>query len=478
MQKNFFFNPILAGFYPDPSICKVEENYYLVTSTFAYFPAIPIFHSKDLVNWELIGHALNRNEQIDLINSGVSRGIFAPTIRYNNGLFYITSTLIDKGGNFVIISERPEGPYSNPSWLPEVDGIDPSLFFDDNNKAYLLYNSVAPENKPLYEGHRTIRIREFDVEKLQVKGEEVILVNGGIDIKKKPVWIEAPHIFKKDDFYYLIAAEGGTREDHSEVVLRSKNIFGPYIPYEKNPILTQRNLDQNRQHPITCTGHADFVQTQKGEWYAVFLGCRPYLDDYYNTGRETFLAPVRWIDGWPVITKENETVNYVYPKPLPEIKNNFKRKYNGNFKLKDNFNSEKLSYDWLFLRNIKENWYSLNIKKGHLAIKVRPETCSELDNPSFLGFRQQHLNCKASVLLEFLPQSENEKAGLLIFYDENHFYLICKTKRNSKDVVELYKSNSTSIADNSMELIATNPIKENKRIFLRIEAKKEFYNFF
>ena len=223
-----FSNPILAGFYPDPSICRVEKDYYLITSTFAYFPGIPVFHSKDLVNWELIGHVLDRAEQMDTEGFGLSRGIFAPAISCQDGIFYVTCTLVDGGGNFIVTSKKPEGPYSNPVWLPEINGIDPSLYFNDDGKTYILFNSDAPENKPLYDGHRTIRMVEFDLQNLKVTGEEKILINGGTDISKKPIWIEGPYIYKRFGYYYLMAAEGGTAEDHSEVIFRSRHIEGPY----------------------------------------------------------------------------------------------------------------------------------------------------------------------------------------------------------------------------------------------------------
>ncbi len=281
-----FTNPIVAGFYPDPSVCRVGKDFYLVNSTFSYFPGINVFRSRDLVHWKLIGYVLNRPEQFNLDGQGVSRGLFAPTIRYHNGLFFVVCTLVDIGGNFVATAKDPAGPWSKPVWLPQIDGIDPSLFFDDDGKAYIVYNSIPPDDKPLYNGHRTIRIYELDPESLKVIGKERMLINGGTDITKKPAWIEAPHIFKKDGMYYLIAAEGGTADQHSEVVFKSGNVLGPYISYEKNPILTQRNLDPKRIFAITSTGHADFVQTEGGDWWAVFLGCRPYAP-YEEEGTTT-----------------------------------------------------------------------------------------------------------------------------------------------------------------------------------------------
>lgn len=479
-EKLQFANPILAGFYPDPSICRVGDDYYLVNSTFAYFPGIPVFQSKDLVNWKLIGHVLDRREQVNFNGLGVSRGVFAPAICYHNGIFYVTCTLVDAGGNFIVTTKDPKGPWSNPVWIPEIDGIDPSLFFDDDGKAYVVYNSVAPDNKPLYDGHRTIRMYEFNVENLKVIGEEKILVNGGTDISKKPIWIEGPHIFKKDGYYFLICAEGGTAEQHSEVVFRSKNVFGPYEPYKNNPILTQRHLNPKRNFPITSTGHADFVETQKGDWWAVFLGCRPYQpyeEGYYNTGRETFLAPVKWIDGWPVINPDFEEVQYFYSYPLQPNKKFAERPYGGNFTIKYDFNSSELSKDWIFLRTSLTKWYDLNKKKGYLTIKLRPETCSGKSNPSFVGHRQQHQNCSAMTKLNFNAASENEKAGLIIFQNENHFYFICKSIKEGNPVIELYKSTNNE----NMELLASELIDKSlskKDVFLKIEAKGKDYSFY
>ncbi|NUO80254.1 glycoside hydrolase family 43 protein [candidate division KSB1 bacterium] len=478
-QKNGnFTNPILAGFYPDPSICRVGSDYYLVTSSFSYFPGIPIFHSSDLVNWRQIGHVMDRPEQLDLDGLGVSRGIFAPALRYHDGVFYVTCTLVDKGGNFVVTSKKAEGPWSNPVWIPQINGIDPSMFFDENGKAYIVYNSIPTDDKPLYDGHRTLRMYEFDVANLKVVGNEVLLVNGGTDLSKKPVWIEAPHIFKKDSFYYLIAAEGGTGDQHSEVVFRSKSVAGPYVPHEKNPILTQRHLDPKRKDPITSTGHADFVETVSGDWWAVFLGCRPYEDDLYNTGRETFMAPVQWQEGWPLINPDHVEVQYHYPIPLKKSAAKSEIQFSGNFVLKDEFASESLSYSWLFLRTPRTQWHSLSQRKGYLTIQIRPETCSENVNSSFLGHRQQHLEGEASLAFDFAPKAENEKAGLLVFQNEKHFYFLCKSAEGNKSVVQLYKSSETLP---QVELLTSHTLDDTpaeEKLLLKIAAQRSTYSFF
>jgi alpha-N-arabinofuranosidase len=473
-QQLEYSNPILGGFYPDPSICRVGNDYYLVNSSFAYYPGLPIFHSNDLVNWKQIGNAMNRPEQMDLTGAGVSRGLFAPAIRYHDGLFYITCTLVDKGGNFVITAKDPKGPWSNPVWIPEARGIDPSLFFDDDGKSYFVYNG-PPEGKPLNPGHRTIRIFEFDTKDLKVTGDSKILVNGGTDISKKPVWIEGPHIYKKNDWYYLMCAEGGTGYDHSEVVFRSKNAEGPYVSYENNPILTQRDLDSNRVHPITSTGHADLIETTTGKWCAVFLGCRPYEGDYYNTGRETFMAPVEWRNDWPVIIPASEEVKYHYSVPMPGITKKVFNPFNGNLIYRDEFDQPKLNGRWIFLRTVKNNWYSLSEKKGFLTLHLQPLTCSEKQNPSFIAHRQENLKCTVTTLLQFSPASENEKAGLTIFQNETHFYYLCKSVTSNKPVVQLYQSNKDSTMDLLTSMILPPSTKE---IQLRIIADGPEYSFF
>jgi xylan 1,4-beta-xylosidase len=468
-QKQYT-NPILAGFYPDPSICRVGTDYYLINSTFAYYPGLPVFH---------IAYAIDRPEQLPLQGAGVSRGLFAPAINYHKGLFYIVCTLIDKGGNFVITAKNPAGPWSNPVWLKEVDGIDPSLFFDKDDKAYIIYNSNPPGNKSLWDGHRTIRMREFDYSKLKVVGEEKLVINGGVDISKKPVWIEGPHIYKINDWYYLLCAEGGTAYNHSEVVFRSKSVGGPYVPYEKNPILTQRHLDPSRKDPITTTGHADLVQTQDGKWYAVFLGCRPYEGNFFNTGRETFMAPVKWVNDWPVILDGNEVVKYKYPLPLSSVYKNPVNLYSGNFTFKDDFNKPSLEKRYSFLRTVTKPWYSLKKKAGFLTMDVRSETAAGISNPSLVAHRQQHLTCEASTSLSFTPTNENEKAGVIIFQNEQHFYFLCKSLDKGKPVIQLYKSATSGADSTNMELLQTQSLTGNisKPVTLKIKADKSLSSF-
>ncbi len=485
-ERNYL-NPVIPGFYPDPSICKVDDNYYLVNSTFAFYPGVPVFQSKDLVNWKQIGHVLDRPSQLDLDGLNISQGIFAPTIRYNKGIFYMITTLVGNGDNFFVTADKPEGPWSDPVWLPDVTGIDPSLFFDDDGRSYIVFNSDPPDNISLYEGHRAIWMYEFDPLEKKTFGEKHLIVNGGTDISKEPIWIEGPHIFKVNKYYYLIAAEGGTEINHSEVVFRSKSIKGPFTSYENNPVLTQRHLDINRPFPVTCTGHADIVQIPNGDWWAVFLGCRPYEKNFFNTGRETFLVPVTWINDWPVLNHGFETVRYSYP--IPQLKEHKWENpvLNGNFTVKDEFENENLDFAWIFIRTVRDKWYSLKESPGNLRINLRPEVIWGKYNPSFIGRRQQHAYCYASAALTFSPVSENESAGIAAFQNSTHFYYLCKTLRDNKEVLQLIKgenpvnTGTEENRDNRYKLIKEIALDDNetgKKLFLKIEASGSEYSFF
>ena len=471
-QTTTLVNPILAGFYPDPSVVKVGADYYLVNSTFSYFPGIPVFHSQDLQHWQQVGSVISRPSQMNFVGDRMTRGLFAPAIDYHNGTYYVTCTLIDHKGNFVVTAKNPAGPWSDPVWLPEVKGIDPSLFFDEN-KAYVVYNSDPPDNKPLYSGHRSIKIYELDPQTLHVVGQEKILVNGGVDLSKKPVWIEGPHLMKARGWYYLYAAEGGTSVNHSEVVFRSHSPLGPFVPYAHNPILTQRDLPADRKDPITSAGHAQFVQGPDGQTYAIFLAVRPYEGNYYNTGRETFIAPVAWKDDWPIINPDSKEIKYAYPRRYPEVKQPTARPQSGNFAYTLTFD-RALDPALLFLRTRDSSSYSLSKASG-LTLKLKPETCADLGNPSFIGKRQQHLHGSTETELTFAPKTDNEKSGLVIFQDEQHFYYLCQSVAAGKPVIQLFKS---GVDKQPLELLAQEPLSAaTGKVLLRINAEGDTYSF-
>lgn len=421
LADDHFQNPILAGFYPDPSITRAGDDFYMVNSSFSFYPGMPIFHSTDLINWRPLGHVLTRPEQIDLDGLGVSRGIYAPTIRYHEGTFYVVGTEVDGRGNFLVTAQNPEGPWSDPIWLPEVQGIDPDIFFDDDGRIYIAHNG-GPEGESLYQGHRAIWLWEYNPEEKAVfKDSGRVIVNGGSDISQKPIWIEAPHIFKKDGWYYLSCAEGGTGYDHSQVVFRTRDLNEPFVPYGQNPILTQRDLDKARPNPITSAGHADLVQTSAGEWWAVFLATRAYDQTLYNTGRETFLLPVTWKDGWPEILAKGEPIPYQLKKPAGLPITPDAEPMTGNFTWLEEFDNPQRSVHWQLLRTGSQAWYDIDAERSYASIKPLPVSLASKQRPAAMLYRQKHASFEAETLMR-LPLPQQSSAGITAFQNETHHY--------------------------------------------------------
>ena len=465
-------NPVLQGFYPDPSLVRVGNDYYLVNSTFAWFPGIPVFHSRDLVNWTQIGNAIDRPGQLNFDKMTMGQGVYAPDISWHDGTFYILNTCTGCGGNFVITARDPAGPWSDPVWLPDVNGIDTSLFWDEDGTAWIVRNG-PPEGKPRYEGHTAIWLHQFDPKTMKAVGQPRVLVDGGVHPDKNPIWIEGPHIFKKGGFYYLIAAEGGTEEAHSEVVFRSKAVTGPYSPAAANPILTQRDLPEDRPNPITSTGHASFVRTQKGDWWAVFLGVRPYEGNFFNTGRETFMMPVRWNDGWPMITRPGEKVPWIAAKPnLPGSKP-AKLPLRGTFTVRDEFASPKLPPYWMMLRNPRGDWW--RTAKGALEIHPKANAFGERGNPSLLARRQQHLNASATTKLTFDPASDASEAGLIAMQSDEHWFFLALGRESGKRVIRVRRRAGDQDPASGV-VMASAPLPTSP-VELRIDAHGASYDF-
>jgi len=453
-------NPILSGCYPDPSICRVGEDYYVVTSTFEYFPGLPIFHSRDLVHWHQIGHVLDRPSQLDLDEVRSSGGLYAPTIRHHNGTFYVINTLVDgktKSGNFVVTATQPQGPWSEPHWL-DADGIDPSLFFDNDGKCW--YVGTRLNEAGHYTGHTEIFLQELDLENMRLAGEVTVLWDGAL---KGVVWAEAPHIYKANGYYYLLIAEAGTAHHHSVTIARSKSITGPYEGNKGNPILTHRHLGLD--HPIVGTGHADLVETQNGELWLVLLAMRPYGGYYYNLGRETFLVPARWEDDWLIVSPGTGRVEFEYPAPnLPEH-------VWDELPARDDFEAATLAQHWNFLRTPRAEFYSLSERPGFLRLRLRPQHLAEQTAPSFVGRRQQHINFTAETVMEFTPRSANECAGLVLIQNDSfHFRFIVGYE--NEPVLRLIKR-----AHGQDEILASQPVPSGYYI-LKITADEQNYNFY
>jgi xylan 1,4-beta-xylosidase len=470
LQRGQYRNPIIPGFHPDPSIVKVGRDFYLINSTFSFYPGIPIYKSTDLVNWHQIGNAIDRPRQLDLTDLGIARGVFAPAISFHAGKFYIVNTCVDCKGNFVITATNPAGPWSDPAWL-DFDGIDPSMFIDVQGRAWIL-NNGPPEGTPLYDGHRAIWMQEFDLTSLKLKGPRHVIVNGGVDITTKPIWTEGPHIFHKDGYYYLIAAEGGTHIGHSQTVFRSRGVTGPYLPGPNNPILTQRDLAEGRAFPVQATGHADFVALDDGTWWSVFLGTRPYQGSLTNLGRETFLLPVTWNDGWPLILPKNT------PVPLaprrPDLPVTVQQLLTNSWR--DDFINPTLDAAWLMLRTPKSNWSSIDALRGQLVLQPQAVSISSDQNPSFLGRRQAHFNMRLETRLNFVPRLIGDRAGLAAFGDERHHFFVGLTKTATGNQVVVTQRDNANDPDEG-RVLAHRPVSGIGPMKLRIQANGPSYSF-
>ena len=436
-------NPILPGFYPDPSICAVGDDFYLVNSSFAYFPGIPIMHSKDLAHWEQIGNACDRESQLPLGDTGHSRGLFAPTIRYHEGTFYIICTNVSYGGNFIITAQNPAGPWSEPHYIKGADGIDPSLFFDEDGTCYYIGTHPNPAGCQ-YDGDWYIWIQELDIENMKLVGEVHNVWNGAM---RNIIWPEEPHLYKIGEYYYIMHAEGGTGPDHAVTVCRSKNVYGPYENNFCNPILTHRHL--GRKYPICYVGHADLVKTINDEWYMVMLAVRP-LEGYTTMGRETFLARVEWENDWPVVNpgvgRLTDTVEINLPKWTAYTAESNEYVFS---------TMGQLPPEFMVLRNADKSHYSLEKGKGLLML-FDTHTLKEQASPSYLALRQKHHHFMAKALLDVSNLSEDKRAG--IAYVQNNLYNL-RVEVNGKMAEVILCEKGTDRRVISMPLQGSNPLE-------------------
>jgi alpha-N-arabinofuranosidase len=350
---------------------------------------------------------------LDFHGLGIERGVFAPSISWHDGTFYILNTCVDCGGNFLITAKNPSGPWSNPVWLG-FDGIDCSLFVDNDGSAWVVNNGEPPE-KPRYDGHRALWIQQFDLKTLKLFGPRKVLVDRGVHPEAKPVWAEGPHIFKRDGWYYLMAAEGGTAENHSETIYRSRRPDGPYTPGPVNPILTQRDVPPGRPNRVEATGHAELVQVPDGSWWGVFLATRPFAGQSTLLGRETWLLPVSWHDGWPLFLTQGEPVPIGVKRPgLPSSPGSQWDKWT------DDFTETALGPEWLRLRNPPAD-RDYTLKGGDLVLVPSHDPAGGLGAPTFYGRRLRHPAATITTTVSFAPERHGDFAGLLAFMDEAHF---------------------------------------------------------
>lgn len=448
MTKYEYQNPVIPGFYPDPSICRVGEDYFLVTSSFEYFPGVPLFHSRDLVNWRQIGHCLTRESQLPLERCPSSYGIYAPTLRFHQGRYYMTTTNVGNGGHFYVWTDDPFGEWSDPIWVDQP-GIDPDLFFDEDGSVYFTTAAGEPATG-IYQSRIDILTgkRQTDY-RIVWKG------TGG-------AYPEAPHLYRINDRYYLLVAEGGTEYGHMVTLAAGDRPDGPFESCPDNPVLSHRSTP----HPIQATGHADLVQATDGSWWAVCLGIRPVgWTHKHHLGRETFLLPVTWKeDGWPGFGNHAqipETIEIPYTPVTWEQP-----------PARDDFDSPQLGNDWVFLRkSIPSNW-SLTDLPGSLLLHGSAMTLCDTDSPAFVGRRQRHFECSVETKIDFVPKVDGEEAGLTVFMNERFHYAFGIRKHEGRTETFLRKRVGSIREETSKMPWAHESIR------LRVDASHTAYRFY
>ena len=442
-----FENPVRPGLDPDPSVCRVGEEYYLVTSSFEYVPGLPLYRSENLVDWEHVGHALTRPEQLPLENAESSKGIFAPTIRHHDGRFHIVTTNVSDGGHFHVWADEATGEWSDPTWI-DAPGIDPDLFWDDG-QAFFTYRA----------GEEGIVQAPIDLDTGEL-GERRELVN-----RLAGPFTEAPHLYEVDGLYYLVVAEGGTHKRHMVSVARSESPTGPFEPCPSNPVLTHRT-ESGMYHPIQAAGHGDLVQAHDDSWWMMFLGIRQHggHPGWHHLGRETYLAPVTWEDGWPVVNG-GEPVDTEMSVPDTDLE----RVDDPPTREGDLLDAEALPPAWNHRFQPESERYTFDA--GTLSLTGSPRTLDDR-RPTFLGVRQRAFDCRVDAQVQFDPSDGSDaEAGITALYDEEHHFDLGVRESDGDRRVQL----RLRIGDAS-EIVTSQPIEDGP-VTLWIDASTERYQF-
>ena len=459
-----YHNPILPGFNPDPSICRHEGDYYLSTSSFWYYPMLPIYHSRDLINWTLVNHAIKSEKQGYRIEEGCRNGIFAPTLRYNEALekYFIVSCYNDPKypdrRAFMISADSPEKDWSAPVFL-NSECCDPSLFFDNDNRTYVQYITDLQDNVYQY---------EIDSETGKALSPSIAIWAGTGGRR-----LEAPHIYHIGKYYYLIAAEGGTETGHYISIARSDNVNGPFESCPSNPILTHR--DRKAEYsPIQCVGHGDLIQAPDSKWWLVCLAIRPIgphgsKKEVFPLGRETFLAPVEWsIDGWPIVKNPGNpdgTLSLI-TRPEREMPGQM-----NNASWHDDFTDEQLDINWYFLRTPQTQFWDLHEKPGYLKLTGMPVRMGDWSSPALICRRQKDFDFNLIARMFFHPLHENDEAGLLVFSNDDRHYEIGIKKHEGKNLLFLRRT----VLNISEEKILSD--WQSDEIFLSLNGDRDKYLF-
>lgn len=439
-------NPVLRGMNPDPSILRVGHDYYLATSSFEYFPSCPIYHSLDLLHWQRIGYALSRPSQFARLSPHPST--YATTLRYQDGLFYLITTDVRGGGNFYLTARDPAGPWSDPVKVDQ-GMFDPSLFFDDDGTVY--YTRRGPRSS------ENIVQATIDIRTGKLTSPMRTVSTGMVTDDA-----EGPHLYKLNGWYYLIEAEGGTRFLHMETVGRSKSPWGPFAPDPANPWVAQHI---SWDYPVKSLGHCDWTDTPDGKWWVVCLGTRHPNYASFSLGRETFLFPMEWNDGWPVVKQQdmdqlqvNEPVPEGHPWPVRPPR--------------DDFSSTKLDDEWNTIGPSGLTSFSLTERPGFLRLHGQESLLSFSATTAFVGRRQTEWKSRSETQLEFDPHSENEEAGLTVLMSPTYHYEIFITRRAGNRVVMLRRRAGDLEQVAAQISIPAGPVR------LRIDSDPEKYSFY
>jgi xylan 1,4-beta-xylosidase len=417
-------NPILRGFNPDPSICRVGDDYYIATSTFEWYPGVQIHHSRDLVHWRLLTRPLRRASQLDMRGDPDSCGIWAPCLTHDGEQFHLIYTDVKRYGrtsvggasggslrdfhNYLVTANTIDGEWSDPVYL-NSSGFDPSMFHDEDGRKWLV--NMLWDHRPGHNRFAGIVAQEFFPQEKKLVGARTNIFPG------TPLGLtEAPHLYKRGGFYYLLTAEGGTGWNHAVTMARSRNLLGPYELHPDSYILSARNRPDA---PLQRTGHADLVETQEGETYMVYLCGRPLKNRGRCTlGRETAIQKMQWRDGWLYTEGEPGLPQITTPAPLlpshpfppsPE---------------RENFDGAELPHDFQWLRTPQsETIFSLAARPGHLRLFGR-ETIGSLFTQSLVARRQQSHCYSAGTSMDFEPAHFQQSAGLVCYYGSNKFHYL------------------------------------------------------
>ncbi len=493
-MKTSIQNPILRGFHPDPSIIRVGEDYYIATSTFEWWPGVRLHHSRDLKNWEQIEYPLSRLSQLDLRGVGASQGIWAPCLTYDQGTFYLVYTVVRSfycnmydTENYLVTSDNIHGPWSEPVALNNF-GFDPSLFHDEDGRKYMV-SMVTDHRVPKKYAGRLV-LQEYDPEKKAMTGPVRDIYQG------EKIFLEGPHIYKRQGWYYLFAADTGTGEGHGQSVLRSRDIWGPYEMLKENhgeqreeneafSILTSRHHEDIL---LQKSGHGDLVETPGGEWYMVHLCGRAFADRNpadagrfpnsrrYMMGRETAIQKILWReDGWPVLEAGDTTPQNEVPVPKEVSEEVLCRREAASPLVRDEFEGKALSLDYQSLRiPMDEHYLSLRARPGWLRMYGRSGLSSRFSQ-TLIARRMREYCMEASACVEFEPEVFKQMAGLIFLYDcDNYLYLHISRDEDVGKCITLLK------AENKKYEYLTDyiPVREKEALYLKMETRNAMTRFY